>query len=77
MLLDGAVPLSQTDAVAGLVGQNLDLNVAGRVNALFQIEGVVAKGGLTLLGGHLEGVLHLLWPVDQTNAPATAAGPGP
>ena len=46
--LNGAVALAQPDAVAVLIGQDLDLHVARALDGAFQVHGSVAERGAGL-----------------------------
>jgi hypothetical protein len=73
--LDGAVALEEMDGIAMRVAQHLHLDMAGALDQLFQIDLVLAEGGLGLaLGlGHLAGEIFL--GADGAHA-APAAAPG-
>ena len=49
--LDGALALEEVDGVAVLVGQDLDLDVAGPLDHLLHVDPVVAKGALGFAAG--------------------------
>ena len=47
-----------------------------RVQVLLHVHAAVAKGFLGLAGGRLKGALHVLFPLNQADALAAAAGAG-
>ena len=71
--LDRAFPLAQMDAVAVLVAQNLDLDVARVLDELLDEQPVVAKGGSGLRARPLEALAHLVGIPGDAHALAAAA----
>ena len=71
--LHGAVALEQMDDGAVGIGQDLHLDVAGALDQLFQIDLVLAEGGLGLAarGGEIAGKRRLVGD-DAHAAPAAA-----
>ena len=74
--LDGAVPGTEMDGLAVLVGDDLHLDMLGVEHHLFQVDRVVVEGGHGLLAGDLVLFLQILVTVDAADAPAAAAGGG-
>ena len=74
--LDRAVPVPQVDHISLTVSQDLELNVAGPQDQLFQIHLVVAEAGPGLRLGSLKGGGQLLRRVASADAPAAPAGGG-
>ena len=72
--LDGAVALVEVQDVALLVGEDLDLDVAGLDDELFEVDVAVAEGGLGLGPGRVEGGPQADVVVDDAHAAAAAAG---
>ena len=72
--LDAAVPLAQVHAVAVLVDQHLDLDVARLLDPLLEVDAVVAEGGLRLGSGQRQRRLHLTGRAHQPHATASASG---
>ena len=74
--LDRALALAEVDHVAVRVGEHLHLDVARLLDVLLAEDAVVAEAGACLVGGALEGALHLGLGVGDAHALATAAGRG-
>ena len=74
--LDGAVPLPQLDDIALPIGHDLELDVAGVDDELFQVHLVAAKAGDGLAACLLEQRDELVGLVDPAHAPSAAAGGG-
>jgi hypothetical protein len=49
--LDGALALAERDAMAVLVGEDLDLDVAGAFYEFFEVDVAGAKGAVGLAAG--------------------------
>ena len=74
--LHRAVPLPQAGHRPGLVRQDLDLDVPGRVDEFFHIHRAVPERGFPLGHGHGVGLGQFLGRLHQTDAPAPAPGAG-
>ena len=72
--LDRAVALAEVDAVAEAVDRDLDLDVAGVVEPLLEVQRVVAERGLRLGAADLDRLLELAGRADHPHALAAAAG---
>ena len=71
--LHRTVALEQVDQVAVRVAEQLDLDMAGAFNQLFEIDLVVAEGGLGLAPRRLHQIGHLLGGADGAHAAPAAA----
>jgi hypothetical protein len=71
--LDRALTLEQVDHVAVLVGEELDLDVAGGIQPAFEEDGGVAEGGRRLAAGRVDGGGQAGRVVDDPHADAAAA----
>ena len=71
--LDGAVTLTQPDAVAVLVGQNLHLDVPRSVDGPLEVHGRVAEGRASFAHRLAEGSLEARPVGDHAQALATAS----
>ena len=74
--LDGALALAEIDGVAVLVGEELDFDVAGALDELFEIDLAGAEGARGLVAGRDEGGGQLCRSLDGAHAFAAAAGGG-
>ena len=74
--LDGAVALEQADGVAGLVGEDLDLDVAGARQVALDQHLVVTERGRGLALGQGQGFGEVGWGGDDAHALAATAGAG-
>ena len=72
--LDGALALTQAEDVAVLVGENLELDVAGALDEFFEVEVTVAEGARGLAGGLLEERGQLFGGAHDAHSASTAAG---
>src|SRR5512143_1808606 len=71
--LHRAVALAQMDSVAVLVGEDLDLDMARRLQELLHVDHGVAKGGARFGLGHGHGIQQRSLGVDHAHAAAAAA----
>ena len=74
--LDGAVPLPQLDHMAHLVGHDLELDVLGVEDQLFQVHLAAAKAGHRLAAGLLKEGDQLVGLKDAAHPAPAAAGRG-
>ena len=72
--LDGAFTLAEIEAVAVLVGEELDFDVAGPLDELFEIDFAGAEGARGFVAGGDEGGGQLCRALDGAHALAAAAG---
>ena len=72
--LHRAIALEEVDHVAVVVGDHLDLDVAGMLDVLFEVDFGVAEGGLGLGLGLLDGGLQGQIVQGHAHAAAAAAG---
>ncbi len=71
--LHGAVALADVDAVAVVVDEHLDLDVARLLEPLLEVQRVVAEGGAGFGATHRQGLLELTRRAHHAHALATAA----
>ncbi len=71
--LDGAVALTDVDAVAVSVDDDLDLDVPVVLQPLLEVQRVVAEGGTRLRPADRDGLLQLPRGAHHAHAPAAAA----
>ncbi len=74
--LDGALALAEGHDVAVLVGQDLELDVAGALDELLHVEVAVGEGVEGFGGGGLEHSGELVLAADDAHAATAAAGYG-
>src|SRR5687768_2011508 len=72
--LDRAFALTEVHHGAVVVAEHLELDVAGVLDVLLDIDVADAKGGLGLALRGLQRLRQLADAADHTHAPATAAG---
>ncbi len=71
--LDGAIPLEQVNQVPVLVAEELDLDMLGLPDELFEEDVGAIEGGLRLAAGLIEGIIKGLGRFDDAHpAPAAA-----
>ncbi len=74
--LQGAIPFAQVADVAEGVGDDLDLDVAGRGEVALHIHGVVAERRLGLAAGRRHGLCQFFAIAGDLHAAPAAAGGG-
>ena len=74
--LDGTVPLPQMHHISVGVGQDLELDVPGRLDQLFHIQRAVAEAGLGLAPGGGKERVHLLRGIHPPHPAAAPSGRG-
>jgi len=74
--LDRAFPFEQMNGPAVVVGQDLELDVARLLDALLEIDRVIAEGRSRLAPASFEGRLETVVVRDDPHALAAAAGRG-
>ena len=74
--LNGALALEQVNDISVLIAENLHLDVAEVLDALFHIQAPVVEGDLRLGLGLLEHALERCFVVGKANAPPSATGGG-
>ena len=74
--LDRALALSQVHYVALLVAQDLNLDVARRLDGALHVDRIADKGGAGFKTAHLPGLFQLVQGVHQPHAAPPAAGHG-
>ena len=72
--LDGALALAQDFDVAVLVGEDLELDVAGRADEFFQVHVGRTEGGAGLVLRLSEQGWQLFGPLDHAHPAPSAAG---
>ncbi len=71
--LGGAVAFVEMDGVAVFIADDLDLDVAGVLEELFDVDGTVAERGLGFLSGLLDGGADLVLVAGDAHAAPAAA----
>ena len=71
--LDGALALAEAEDVAVLIGEDLELDVAGTLDELLHVEVAVAEGAGGFRGGLLEHAGEVFRRADDAHAAAAAA----
>ena len=74
--LDGAVALPEMDEIAVAVAEDLDLDMAGAADQLFQIDLAIAEGAFRFAAAGLDLRLELVLILDHAHAAATTAPAG-
>ena len=74
--LDRAIPLAQVDDRSVLVGEDLNLDVAGVLEVALDVDGVVREVGLALTAGGLVGAVDLVGGRDDLESLPPASGGG-
>ena len=74
--LDRAVALAEVDAGAEPIDDHLDLDVAGVVEPLLEVQRIVAEGRLGLGPADLDRPIELATRADHPHALAPATGAG-
>ena len=72
--LDGALALTEMHDVAVLVGQDLELDVAGMLEVFLDVDVAVPEGGLRLAPRHPQRAAQIRRRSDDAHAAATPAG---
>src|SRR5690554_5420763 len=70
--LHGAIPVTQVNGIALAVGKYLNFHVARPLQELFQINGIVTKGGLGFCLGNMDGVEQGCFCINHLHATTTA-----